>query len=55
MRHAVRTNRLGRAADQRKALIRTLVTEVLRHGKIKTTVVRNRYTYMYAVQLRKYD
>ena len=39
MRHGVKTNRLGRAADQRKALIRSLVTEVLRHGKIKTTVV----------------
>ena len=40
MRHGNRTARLGRPADQRKALIRGLVTEVLRHGKIKTTKVR---------------
>ena len=40
MRHGMRVARLGRPADQRKALIRGLVTEVLRHGKIKTTKVR---------------
>ncbi len=39
MRHGNRTARLGRPADQRKALIRSLVTEVLRHGKIQTTKV----------------
>lgn len=39
MRHGNRTARLGRPADQRKALIRSLVTEVLRHGKITTTKV----------------
>jgi large subunit ribosomal protein L17 len=37
MRHGVKKDRLGRPADQRKALVRGLVTEVLRHGKIKTT------------------
>jgi ribosomal protein L17 len=41
MRHGNKTARLGRPADQRKALVRGLVTEVLRHGKIKTTKVRN--------------
>lgn len=41
MRHGVKKARLGRPADQRKALVRGLVTEVLRHGKIKTTKVRN--------------
>merc|ERR1711933_244699 len=40
MRHGVRINRLGRPADQRKALIRALVTGVLTHGKIKTTKAR---------------
>ena len=40
MRHGNRTARLGRPADQRKALIRSLVTEVLRHGKITTTKTR---------------
>lgn len=39
MRHQKRVPRLGRPADQRKALIRGLVTEVLRHGKITTTKV----------------
>lgn len=40
MRHGVKKARLGRPADQRKALVRNLVTEVLRHGKIKTTKPR---------------
>lgn len=39
MRHGRKVKRLGRPADQRKALMRALVTEVLRHGKIKTTKV----------------
>lgn len=37
-RHGVRTKRLGRPADQRKALLRALTTEVLRHGQITTTL-----------------
>jgi hypothetical protein len=40
MRHGNRVKHLGRPADQRKALIRSLVTEVLRHGQIRTTKVR---------------
>lgn len=40
MRHGRRVKKLGRPADQRKALMRGLVTEVLRHGKITTTKVR---------------
>lgn len=47
MRHGNRLNHLGRPADQRKALIRTLTTEVLRHGRITTTKVR-------AKAIRKY-
>lgn len=39
MRHGNRVKRLGRPADQRKALVRGLVTEVLRHGRIVTTKV----------------
>lgn len=42
MRHRDRVKHLGRPADQRKALIRSLVTEVLRHGQIRTTKVHNR-------------
>lgn len=40
MRHGRKVKKLGRPADQRKALLRGLVTELLRHGKIKTTKVR---------------
>jgi large subunit ribosomal protein L17 len=32
--------KLGKPADQRKALLRALTTEVIRHGRIKTTLVR---------------
>jgi large subunit ribosomal protein L17 len=31
---------LGRPADQRKALLRSLTTELIRNGRIKTTKVR---------------
>ncbi|KAL3942967.1 MAG: hypothetical protein SGBAC_002918 [Bacillariaceae sp.] len=34
--------KLGLPADQRKALLRALTTEVIRHGRIKTTLVRAR-------------
>ena len=34
-----RMAKLGRPADQRKALVRSLTTEVLRHGRITTTKV----------------
>lgn len=39
MRHRRKVKKLSRPADQRKALIRGLVTELLRHGKIRTTTV----------------
>jgi large subunit ribosomal protein L17 len=35
-------NKLGKPADQRKALLRSLTTEVIRHGRIKTTLIRAR-------------
>lgn len=37
MRHKKKKNRLGLPADQRRAVLRTLTTQVLRHGRIKTT------------------
>jgi large subunit ribosomal protein L17 len=40
MRHRCRVPMLGKPADQRKALLRTLATEVIRHGRITTTKVR---------------
>ena len=40
IRHGCKTPKLGKPADQRKALLRSLTTELLRHGRIKTTYVR---------------
>ena len=37
MRHRKKLAKLGRPADQRKALMRSLTTELLRYGRIKTT------------------
>ena len=42
MRHRKKVPKLGLPADQRKALLRALTTEVIRHGRIKTTLVRAR-------------
>ena len=38
IRHGVKLKKLGRPADQRKALLRALTTELIRHGRIKTTL-----------------
>jgi len=40
MRHRRRVPKLGKPADQRKALLRALTTELLRHGSITTTKTR---------------
>ncbi|MBD3882549.1 50S ribosomal protein L17 [Phormidium tenue FACHB-886] len=40
MRHRCRVPQLGKPADQRKALLRALTTELIRHGRITTTKVR---------------
>ena len=40
MRHRCRVPQLGKPADQRKALLRSLTTELIRHGQIKTTKTR---------------
>jgi large subunit ribosomal protein L17 len=40
MRHRRRVHQLGKPADQRKALLRALTTELIRHGRITTTKVR---------------
>ena len=42
MRHRKGFKTLSKPADQRKALLRALTTEVIRHGRIKTTLVRAR-------------
>lgn len=40
MRHRCKVTLLGLPADQRKALLRSLATEIIRHGQIKTTKTR---------------
>lgn len=40
MRHKRRVPKLGLPADQRKALLRSLATQLLRHGQITTTKAR---------------
>lgn len=40
MRHQCRVPKLGKPADQRKALLRSLTTELIRHGRITTTKIR---------------
>ncbi|KAJ4832507.1 60S ribosomal protein L17 [Turnera subulata] len=47
MRHGRRVPKLNRPPDQRKALIRGLTTQLLKHGRIKTTRAR-------ASAIRKY-
>lgn len=37
MRHKRQKNRLGLPADQRRALLRTMTTQLLRYGRIQTT------------------
>mmetsp|Transcript_4707 Transcript_4707/g.14219 ORF Transcript_4707/g.14219 Transcript_4707/m.14219 type:complete len:172 (+) Transcript_4707:62-577(+) len=48
MRHRNRVRKLNRAADQRKALMRTLTTELIRHGRITTTLQRCKEVRKYA-------
>lgn len=40
MRHRKKVDLLGKPADQRKALLRSLTTEVIKHGQIMTTEAR---------------
>ncbi len=40
MRHRCRVPQLSKPADQRRALLRALTTELIRNGRIKTTKTR---------------
>ncbi len=40
MRHRCRVPQLSKPADQRRALLRALTTELIRHGRITTTKAR---------------
>ena len=51
MRHQCKRNKLGRAQDQRKALLRSLVTELFVHGEITTTMAKAKALQPYAEQI----
>ena len=40
MRHQLRVPKLGRPADQRKAMLRGLTTQLIREGRVTTTKTR---------------
>lgn len=45
------TRKLGRPTDQRKAMLRSLVTNFLKYGKIETTVTRAKETRILAEKM----
>jgi len=51
MRHQCKRNKLGKAQDQRKALLRALATELFMHGEIRTTKSRAKALRPYAENL----
>ena len=51
MRHQCNRNRLGRPQDQRKALLRSLATELFLHGEITTTISRAKALKPYAEEI----
>ena len=48
MRHQCKRHHLSKAADQRRALLRSLATELFLHGEIKTTMARAKALCPYA-------
>ena len=51
MRHQTKKHTLGKAQDQRKALLRSLATELFVHGEIKTTMARAKALKPYAEEI----
>ena len=51
MRHQTKKHTLGKAQDQRKALLRSLCTELFTYGEIKTTMARAKALQPYAEQV----
>ena len=48
MRHQTKKTTLGKAQDQRKALLHSLCTELITYGEIKTTMARAKALQPYA-------
>ena len=51
MRHQTKKHQLGKAQDQRKALLRSLATELFLHGEITTTLARAKALKPYAEKI----
>ncbi len=51
MRHQTKKHTLGKAQDQRKAILRSLATELFLHGEINTTMARAKALRPYAEDL----
>ena len=51
MRHQTQNHTLGKAHDQRKALLRSLATQLIVHGEIKTTMARAKALKPYAEEI----
>ena len=51
MRHQTKKHTLGKAKDQRDALLRSLATELFVHGEIKTTMARAKALRPYAEEI----
>ncbi len=51
MRHMCKKHTLGKAQDQRKALLRALATELFVHGEITTTMARAKALKPYAEKI----
>lgn len=51
MRHMCKKHTLGKAKDQREALLRSLATELFTHGEIKTTMARAKALRPYAEEI----
>lgn len=51
MRHQTKKNTLGKAQDQRKALLRSLATELFVYGEITTTLARAKALKPYAEKI----
>ena len=51
MRHQTKKHTLGRAKDQRDALLRSLATELFLHDEIKTTMAKAKALRPYAESL----
>jgi large subunit ribosomal protein L17 len=54
MRHRKRLAKLGKPADQRKALLRSLATQLFLHGEIVTTVTRAKALISFASPIITY-